>query len=792
MDLIMSQVLVMTRHIERLCRLPWEERLTQLSYTELKSASKSKGVTLATAKPDDFQLDSKAWDYMASVDWQLSLAAAYKLYCATQVVDLWGNRHSTDFASALLFWGIQVAQGENVPFISGWSIEIAHTFGGNEFNALARRAEMKDFLVGWSTSFPDAELPVPIIAGPPKGKAVGNGLTGFGGDRRRAIPENQMALAAAPIIAEHWREIALVRLQTRWEALPLDTEYAMAARMFANAFSKCNPIRRSASVSRPSSVAPARPPSIGSRHRASTTARSSRAPSVAFSRASSVVSTTSARASPAPSALSATSSRSVTSREEMLRTSRDDMLRRMNLTPARPPTPPPPEPSIEELLARRDDSSDDDADGETDDKRRGNLKPRKTLPLTDVPTGAPFAFSIGPDGSFSVAKDDSPPTPVVTVSRKRPSPAVAPVPKRPRMAPTVPPSPPLTAPSAGFRSPSPSPSHAATVTSLASAAPSATRYLQAMSMSPSPSQYSLPDQSPREDDVSRYACLLRRERDQYVTYNIWNERKRGAAVSKDVENAMHAWIQESKDQGRLPAEITPRYLATLGVHGNPRKQDLGPFIARNSHRWSATECLLRLGIKPLEFPSHLLVHSLTSLKWQLDPSSFEPVFAAEGERIDHNRLEAELDALFFDAGEQWRDLICTPAEADAKERVFLKRGIWAYDRSVQEGRFHKLDPARRARKQKGTLQVPGPVRPSEPMILLPKASSKRINYSALRRLMGQEPPEGGDDDADDDDLALRSVLDESVLALVGGGDEMIVLSDGEDGKDDEKYEWDDD
>lgn len=782
-DLILSQVLVMGKHIERLCKLPWEERLTQLSYMELKPASKRKGVTLATATLDDFQLDSKAWDFMSSVDWQNSLEAAYKLHCASQVVDLWGNRHSTDFAAALFFWGIQVDRGEQVPFISGWSAEIAQTFGGNEFNALARRAEMKDFLVGWSTSFTDAGLSIPLIAGPQRGKAVGTGLTGFGGDRRRPIPEHQMALAAAPVVANHWRAIAIARLQTRSDALPLDTEYSMAAKMFAQAFAEKNPVRRSASVSRRGSVALSRSPSVGA-FRIPTTASPSRAPSTRYSRASSVASGSSMRASPAPSAItisavsisamSVTSSRSITSREEMLRTSRDEMLRRMNLAPARPPTPPPPEPSIEELLARRDDSSDDDAGGESDDDMAGNSEPRKKLDLDDAYGGAPFAFSIGPNGSFSVAADDNPPSPVVTVSRKRPSYVVAPVAKRPRKTPPVPPSPPLTTPSAGRRSPSPSPS----LRSIGSAAPSATPSLQAMSMSPSPSHYSLPDQN---DDVSRYAYLLRRERDQYITYNIWNERKRGLAMSKEVEAGMNEWVARAKTRGEMPAEITPRYLASLGVSGDPRRQDLGPFLMRNAHRWSSTECFLRLGIKPTEFPLHHLVHSLTDLKWKLERHAFDAC-AEEGEEIDATQLDAELDLLFAERGEEWRDLLCSKAEADAKEKVFLKRGFWSYDRTIPEGPVNKLDAAPRPAPGAGQAGA-GPSSEREPGLLLPKTSSKRINYDALRRLMGQEVGDDGDDDE------FKGVLGETLLVGVGG-EEEIGLDLGGDGEvNDEDLEW---
>lgn len=780
-DLIMSQVFVMCQHIERMSKLSWEGRLLHMSYVELKQSAKRRGVTLATATTDDFKLDTEAWNYMSRVDWQRALEGAYKLYCASQVVDLWGARHSTDFASALFFWGIQVATGSCVPHISSWSSEIAQMFGGNENNALARRAELRDFFVAWSTSIPDAGLRVPLIAGPGRSKCVGNGLGGFGGDSRRPIPELQMALAAAPVIAEHWRAITIARLRTRTAVVPLDTEYAMAAKMFARAFSAQNPTRQKSSISsRRSSRAPSRAPSLGIAYRITSTASSSRASSVDTS---SAWPTVSSRASPAPSIASAGSSRTMMSR--------DDMLRRMNLA-SRPATPPPqPEPSIEELLATRDDSSDEDADGETDDELVPKVGSSKKLQLDDA-NAAPFSFIIGPDGFF-VAEENRLPSPVETASRKRPMPEVAPSQvKRSRTTPAVPPSPPTTASSTGGRSPSPALSVASAgmlPPRVTPVAPSPTPSLRVISMSPSPSQQALPS-LPEEDDVSRYTYLLRREREQYVTYNASEERKRGLAVSVEAEKRLKAWTEEAKAEGRFPQEITPAYLASLGLQGDPRKQDIGRFIIRNSHRWSATECLLRLGLKPLEFPSHLIVHSLLGLRWELDRAAMESSLGPDDEPMDDAELDAELDLLFEDDPDEWRNLICSPDEADVREKLFLKQGIWAHDRSIPEGIDRRADNNANPSPKPPKSGEVKPVVTSAPVpTAKAKASSTRINYGALRKLMGDEDAESEDEGSDEEKLAFRNVLDETLISGVEYADDGECDDDGDD---DGKGDRDDD
>ncbi|BEJ18174.1 hypothetical protein CspHIS471_0704510 [Cutaneotrichosporon sp. HIS471] len=849
-DLLMSQVLVMGCHIERLAKLDWAERLRGLSFTELKAASERKGITLETAGPDDFLLDSTAWEFMKSIDWRKTLEAAFHLYCATCVVGLWGAKTSADIASALLFWGITAAkQGEAVPQITGWVTEIGQTFSGGHENAMARRSELKDMMVAWSTSIPDIGLPMPLIAGPSRGKAVGDGLRGFGGDRKRPIPEYQMAGAAAPIIMEHWRDISQARLVTRVAAIPIDIEFCMASKLYANRWAEIHPQKRSGK--------PWAPPPLPKSDRklsaadqkmkkALEKARSkSRAGSKASSRACSVLPPSeSTRASPAPSsvAMSRTSSfgqassSSIASFRSSVAVSstsvssrcltREGMLQRM-LSPRPQPIPAQPEPSIEELLAQHDDSSDDevvggrDADGESDEewegwlllrerrKKNGARKSPNTLRLNEVPSGAPFAFSISADGSFLVAGDEPTSGPVVPVSRKRPaSPVLLASTKRSRVASGVPPTPPLTLSTVG-RTPSPALTVTApTVTgSSRSARPSPTLSespllrdireisespsLRSISRSPALSQRSLPDKLPGESEESSYACLLRREREQYITYNIGKERNCGFAMSQEVDQAMDVWVEDAKAKGRLPTTVGKEYLASLGIHGDPRKLDLGPFINKfaETHGWSPTTCLLRLGIKPREFPHHLLVHSLITTHEQLGNTKLNDVLAPIGDEIDDEQLETELDVLFEVGGEPWRALFLSDEEADDREKVYLEVGAWSYDRTVPEGPANRLDGEQDVletlQKRSHARRTTTPVL-THPTFNFPKGGSTRINYDALRRL------ENGGDEKEEEDLYDDFVL-HGAPGLPGLLAEMaerdVDGSDDEDDDDLDSMDW---
>jgi hypothetical protein len=268
-------------------------------------------------------------------------------------------------------------------------------------------------------------------------------------------------------------------------------------------------------------------------------------------------------------------------------------------------------------------------------------------------------------------------------------------------------------------------------------------------------------------------CLLR-ERPQYAYYSPYNEQRSGAAVSPEVERAMNAWVAEAKTKGIIPAKITPQYLAQLGFQGSdPRLEDLGPFI-RAHPQWSPTECLLRLGVRPVEFPVHLVVHSMLDLEQQLGHFRWEHRLAPFDSATTPMQRDAELDTLFAH-GEKWADLIATPAEAARKEKLYRKSGAWSYPRDVPEGVNRRLDENR-----------PAVNKHREPLGFESERSfktSKRIDMSVLGRLVREEGEGEGDEEDEEDEGIMGDVLHETLWSALGG--------EGEDEDEDAEYEDDD-
>lgn len=270
-----------------------------------------------------------------------------------------------------------------------------------------------------------------------------------------------------------------------------------------------------------------------------------------------------------------------------------------------------------------------------------------------------------------------------------------------------------------------------------------------------------------ETDATRHIGLLLRERDQYAFFHPRYEARKGRIASVPVQNAMNAWVTKMKAQNSLPQAITREYLESLGFHGDPRKQDLGPFVVANSNWWSPTESLLRLGLKPIEFPPHLVVHSLIDLDIQLNPSEWEDKLAPIGTSLTEAELDNELGRLFAYGDENWRELLSTPAEVKRKEKMYQQQGIWDHPRDVPEGLKGALatGSVKQARGTRGPSAVLGGQR-----------ASTRINYDALQRLCynpgeaNDEEDEKGqldDRDGDDEEYNVRDVVNETLWSAIG-------------------------
>lgn len=273
-------------------------------------------------------------------------------------------------------------------------------------------------------------------------------------------------------------------------------------------------------------------------------------------------------------------------------------------------------------------------------------------------------------------------------------------------------------------------------------------------MSPTQTSTSLPESlyPIDEQESTRHIGLLLREREQYVAYNPDEERRRGAVVTPGIEAAMLSWVEEARARGVMPDTITRQYLAGLGVHGDPRRQDLGWFIRAHAHKWSPTECLLRLGIRPIEFPPHLVVHSHVELARQLGRSL--DGLAPMGVTLGPEQLDQELKLLFEHGDEKLSDILATPDEAARKERIYRTQGLWQQPRAVAEGRSGKPLADSRPHHSHAPREIDGT------LMSLP-TGSKRINYEALRRLCAT------DNDSDEEVVgAVGDVLDETLWEVM--------------------------
>lgn len=723
-DLVLSQTFVLMNRIQHLAKLSDDERIRELQLHDLLPAAVRRGVTPETACVDDYQLSPGLWALLADVDWEHVLTTAYGLMCAQQTVCLWGSRTSVNVSCALLLVSLEAELGDVLPSLTALTRELVLPHAGSEHNVLRRRSELQRLIVGWSSSFPVARLPIPIIPVPKKG-TVGTGLTGYASDRRRGIPESVMVNAAAPVVAAHWRLLMRTRIATRNPPWPLRKEYRFAAEMFARAHNHDTQMRKIAE----------RNAKKAARKTASTPASRRQSPAI--------VPTGQARAisQPPPPGLASPKRGTTPGRKAM---TREDMLRMMDVP-------------IETLLATREDSSDEEPEPDSDSESE-----RPDLFSGNTQNSVPFEFSIGPDG-FSVARDAPKPS---AQPSKRPAdsvaPAVGPPGKRARRAtPSIPLSPPTTASSR-----EPSPAHSTKSGILAkshiipksSRATTAATSLRSISASPTPSHATLvPVQ---ETDATRHIGQLLREREIYAFFNADAERRRGLAVSREIEAAMNAWLRSERQKGTIPAKFDMTYFKSLGFDCDPHETDVGPFIAAHP-QWSPTEALLRLGIRPIEFPPHYVVHSMAQLRRDLYGENIEEGLAPEGQRIGPEELEHELSVLFT-APETVKDILCTDAEVEQRRAMYEK--IWA----ESEGRCHAA--AQRQIDSNGVLGVGGDGEEEEGeegttglgATALASRGSRRINMAVLAQLCGDE---------EDEDVGAALRFDGLGVRVPGGLDE---------------------
>lgn len=770
------------------------------------------------------------FDFLKALDWDAVLPAAYNLYRAQQCVSLWGSRSSAMVAVALVMAAITSLTGRPFERATAWTIELSQYYNLTHYVPGERYAEMKRFLIAWSTSIPDAGLPFPQLPVPSR-VDVGDGFSGWNGDRRRAIPEADLAACAATVIANNWEAIYRARLWTRAQVIPYDEELASARRLFAAHAPKSNKVRRRpkgsvtpARVKREPGDTPSRPltpaqsePSTPGSSSASAI-RPSPTPSMSYpppetSSTSAPPTPASALSYPAPDPalwpLPPRIEQTIKSTSSSL-TLADDAWTSPIKSAESPAVVRTSEPTIEDMIAMREDTSDEESDRDSDD---GEIVPRSgsRLGLSGVDFNASgsvaHGFSVNPRGHFAVEK-------------ARPGAEAVPQligPKIPISALLSPPDAEETYKQEGTSSKlsfkisasakrgvqsmpsrratkSPSVESASTLHSIGSAPPS-----QPMSRSNTDELRSAPTSlpfgnslsaepvHPRSEIVSQHIGQLIREREEYIVFRRSNERAAGRLVSESLEQFMLQWVEEQKRIGSIPVIITVQYLQHIGIDttsASLRHFDLGPWIERNKYRWSLTECLLRAGVKPSEFPLHFLPYSLGSLNIDLyhyKDSRLQPRPGPLAERD----LQDELDFIFEVGGERAEHHILSPSEVEARTNLYDRDGAF-------EGEFDVEGSPKRRRKSKKNA--------SDDVAAEKRSTSsknKRVDWlERLARFMEQ-------DGMDEDEMIRTGLVDGDVEAIVSatvkssrrskrGRDEDEALDGGEDGAEDFERMFEDD
>ena len=668
-------------------------------------------------KHRDWYEEDWTWFETSKLDWQKVLQVAFGLYQAQQCVWLWTtSTNSPQVAIALCFWACMAAATEIMPQYSHLMREIAAWFDQKQHVASERMSEMKNLIVAWSTSISDIGLPMPQL-NPPRTGGIGDGFRGYGSDSRRPIPELEIAVVAARVIADHWREIMHARLRTRTAARTMDDELADARRKCAAAGMRL-------------------------------TKRPQSSPShVTYSTSTS---------SPVPSG--GTQSRGVTPAAPRPMTQSTFV--------------PPPEPTIEELLAVHDDSSAYDSDSSHDgDVSWHTLPPRvfaEGLKDIDRQSG-PISFELG-NGTFKIHRQEDSTTDETVPSTSKVTRVLNPAigPSSMTMSRNQSESSLATSDLGGSsasapgvrRTPQTSNTSVAgsdksitgrSVSAVPSSAPSPATTAGSIPMSPTLSTTPLREITSIEDPNASHVGVLIREREYYLAYKLNAKRHRGEIVSEEIEKEMVRWISQEKTKGTIPQVIRDSYLTDLGINGSTDRDDYGPYIKSKRGSMSPLEALLRAGVKPIVLPQHYIVHSIAQLHRELHfdddpkkPSELAPV----GQRIDSKELDAELALLFPSNGvETISDLFNNPSQIGKRRKLLVENGAWDF--------VPKPEGSRRGKKKEQRGYV------------------SRLAENIGEIMAGESKTDEGDE-AEGDEIVnayLASLIENPISAEDGGGEE---------------------
>lgn len=616
------------------------------------------------------------FQFFENLNWTKVLPQAFRLYQLQECVYLWGARSSPNVAIALTLWAIQAVKKEVIPSFSLLMEELAAPYGQQKWVAQERFKEMRNLLVAWSTSIIDARLSFPILPLPPKG-VIGDGVAGYGSDHRRGIPEMDMAVAVLPIISENWRRILKARFRTRRDVMPLCDEVYLARKMF---------------VLRCEAYATLLDPKATISPYLRTTAPGRGA----------------GRASPAIKKFKTYAERArkeIDTFEPLIRVYVKPVVESIEIPDnARSPNPQDVPNQREQSLSIQTLS----VEGTNSSGRESN-EDQFTTPIGPSSSEMgnaqrAIASTIGihdlemEKGQLAPQTNDRSTTLALAVSRQSipasrdqsVSSNSSAMGRLQRVYPAPPP-----------RSSPPPNMYTTSTTPLSDSHPSSPH------MSFPRTNLSAKQNIESDPSDDSHVGVLIRERDEYIKFRYSTYLETGHVASPACEAFMRQWLHRQVDSHVLPTTITAEYLSSIGIKGDPRRIDLGPWIESKKDIWSPVECFLRAGIKPNEIPQQHLPHSLLHLRLLLDNyleyQSGIGVLAPVGERIDGDKLEEELDLLFDkDGGDAFETILLSPSEVEKRKEEYKKMGIFGDERDMDAWRGdHIMRPAQAANLEQG-------------------------------------------------------------------------------------------
>ena len=343
-----------------------EDRLPHLVSKPLMGEGKN-------AAPREWRVSD--WSYFdeITIDWERVLEVGYSLYQAQLCVALWQHVAPAQCAIALCLVATSGVLRDVLPQQLNIIRELCLEFGLTDNVTNERFRDVKKFVISWSTSLKDLDLPYPQV-NPPRVGGLGDGFKNYASDLRRGIPEQEILAAVTVDVATHWKEIAQSRLRTRRDGRPFAEELKDARGQAAAAGMRLEPLMMSRKL----------------------------------------------RETNASIEFACAMLESIDPPEGMIGGDEDEYEEQEDGPTLPPPTPPlhparTREDGLEALLEEDEKSSDGGSAYSTDDDADRPRKRTKATPLTGYgldlsglgDSDEPFAFTIGPDG-FSRAKDSAP------------------------------------------------------------------------------------------------------------------------------------------------------------------------------------------------------------------------------------------------------------------------------------------------------------------------------------------------------------------------------------------------